>query len=91
MLDVVRHHRTEGEREVTTLGSNMTLRSLWQRGEYTDICSKEELWAGVAEEEAKTRLEEVVQGEEHKVTKVEERVWDKRPDGRVMDRGAKAC
>jgi hypothetical protein len=55
MLDVARHHRTEGEREVTTLGSDMTLRSLWQREKYTDICSKEELWAGVAEEEAKTR------------------------------------
>ena len=42
----------------TTLGWDKTLRSLWQRGEYTDICSKEELWAGVGEEEAKTALEE---------------------------------
>ena len=47
--------------------------------------------AGVAEKEAKTRLEQEVQGGEHTVTKLEERFWDKRPDGIVMDRGVKAC
>ena len=36
------------------------MRSLWQRGEYTDIWSKEELWVAVAEEEATTPLEVVV-------------------------------
>ena len=40
---------------------------------------------------AKTRLEEEVQGWEHKVMKVEERIWDKGPEGMVADRGAKAC
>ena len=47
---------------LTTLGWDKTLRSLWQRGEYTDICSKEELWAGVAE----TAFQEEVKGEENK-------------------------
>ena len=32
-----------------------------------------------------------MQGDEHKVMKVEERLWDERPEGMVMDRGAKAC
>ena len=73
------------------MGWDKTLRSLWQRGEYTDICSKEELWAGVGEEEAKTALEEEVKGEEHKVMKAEERLRDKRPDGMVMGRDAKDC
>ena len=41
---------------------------------YPDICTKEKLRAAVAEEEAKTPLEEEVQGEEHKVMKVEERL-----------------
>ena len=93
MLDVGRHQRTKGKREVTTLGSDKTVGSLWQMGEYTsvDICSKEELWAGRAQEAATTSLEEEMQGKEHKVTKVEERIWDMKPDGMVMDRGAKAC
>ena len=43
MLDVARHQRTQGEREFTTLGSDKTLRSLRQTGEYTNICSMEEL------------------------------------------------
>jgi hypothetical protein len=72
MLVVARHQRTKDERTFATLGSDQTLRSLWQRGEYPEICSKKELWAGVAKVEvakveAKTRLEEAVQGEEHKV------------------------
>jgi hypothetical protein len=29
---------------------------------YPEICSKEDLWAAIAEEEAKTPLEEEVQG-----------------------------
>ena len=42
--------------------------------------------------EAKTRLEEEMRGKEHKVVmKVEERISDKRPEGMVVDRGAKAC
>ena len=40
--------------------------------------------------EAKTRLEEEVRGKEHKVVKLEERIWDKRPEGMVVDRGGKA-
>ena len=36
-------------------------------------------------------MEEEVQVEERKVMKVEERIWDKRPEGTVVDRGAKAC
>ena len=45
-----------------TLGSEKTLSSLWQMKKYTSICSKEELWAVVVEEEAKTPLEQEVHG-----------------------------
>ena len=37
VLDVGRHQRLQGEREFTTLGSDKTLGSRWQRGEYTPI------------------------------------------------------
>ena len=62
MLDVALHQKTKGDRKFTTLGLDKTLRSVWQVGDYTDIHSKEELWAGVAEEEAKTPLKEDVEG-----------------------------
>ena len=32
-----------------------------------------------------------MQWEEHKVIKVAERLWDKRPDGMMIDRGTRAC
>ena len=56
MLDVARHQRTNGDRDFTTLCSDKTLGPVCQRGEYSDVCSKEELWAAEAEEEAKTPL-----------------------------------
>ena len=37
-----RHATTKGDKEFSMLGWDKTLRSLRQRGEYTDICSKEE-------------------------------------------------
>ena len=36
--------------------------SLWEREEFIDMCSKEDLWEAVAEDEAKTPLEVEVQG-----------------------------
>ena len=39
--------------------------SLWEREEYINMCSKEDLWEAVAAEEAKTPLEVEMQESEH--------------------------
>jgi hypothetical protein len=38
--------------------------------EFISICSREELWEAVADEEAKIPSETEVQGEEHKATEL---------------------
>ena len=50
------------------------------------MCSKEDLWKAVAEDEAKTPLEVEVQGAGHKEEDLKQRFWDKRPDGMVLDK-----
>ena len=61
--------------------------SLWEREEYINMCSKEDLWKAVAAEEAKTPLEVGMQGAEHdEEEELKRRFWDKRPDGMVLDK-----
>ena len=91
MLDVTRHQKATSDRELTTLGSEKTLDSLWQMEEFANVCSREELWAAVADEEAKIPLETETQGEEHKAAEHWLRFWDKRPDGMVIDKKEKVC
>ena len=55
------------------------------------MCSMDDLWAAVAEDEAKTPLEMEVRGEEHREEELERRFWDKRPDGMVLDTEEKVC
>lgn len=61
--------------------------------EYTNVCSVQQLWAAVPEEEAKAPKEEQVQGREHRVAKPWQKFWDKRSDGIVtgmaIDEGEK--
>ena len=59
--------------------------------EFASICSREELWEAVADEEAKSPLETKRQGEEHKAAELWRRFWDKRPDGMVIDKKEKVC
>ena len=70
MFDVTRHQRATSDREFTTLRSEKTLDSLWQMEEFASICSREELWKAVADEEAKTPQETGTQGEEHKAAEL---------------------
>ena len=49
------------------------------------MCSKEDLWAAVIEDEAKTTLEMEVRWEEHREEELWRRFWDKRPDGMVLE------
>ena len=72
-----------------TLGSEKTLDSLWQMEEFARICSREQSWEAVADEEANTPLETEMQGEEHKAAELWRRFWDKRPDGMVIDKNEK--
>ena len=51
MFVIARHQKKTGVKDFTTL---VTLGSLWEREEYINMCSKEELWEAVAAEEAKT-------------------------------------
>ena len=55
------------------------------------MCSKEDLWKAVAEDEAKTPWEMEVRGEEHREEELGRRFWDKRPDGMVLDKEEKLC
>ena len=59
--------------------------------ELASICSREELWEAVADEEAKRSLETGTQGEEHKAAELWRRFWDRRPDGMVIDNKEKVC
>ena len=73
------------------MGTEKTLGWLWEREEYSNLCSKEDLWAAVAENEAKTPLQMKVRGEEHRKEGFQRRFWDKQPDGMVLDKEAKVC
>ena len=55
------------------------------------MCSKEDLWAAVAEDEAKTQLEMEMRGAVHREEESWQRFWDKRPDGMVLDKEEKVC
>ena len=65
MFDIARHQKKTCVKDFTTLGTEKTLGSLWEREEYINMCSKEDLWKAVAAEEAKTPLEVGMQGAEH--------------------------
>ena len=64
MFNIARHQKKTIVREFTTLSAKKTLGSLRQMKGYSSICSKEVLWAAVAEDEAITPLETKVQGDE---------------------------
>ena len=92
MFDIARHQKKTSVKDFTTLGTEKTLGSLWEREEYINMCSKEDLWEAVAEEEAKTPLEGEMQGAEHdEEEELKRRFWDKRPDGMVLDKKDKTC
>ena len=91
MFDIARHQKRSSVKEFTTLGTEKTLGSLWEREEYSSMCSKGDLWAAVADDEAKTPQEMEVRGEDHRKEELEWRFWDKRPDGMVFDKEAKVC
>ena len=57
------------------------------------MCSKEDLWKAVAEDEASTPLESgaKVQAAVHREDELKRRFWDKRPDGMVLDKENKVC
>ena len=59
--------------------------------EYTSICSQEELWESVADEEAKPPLKNKVQVEVHRAANQRQRFWEKRPVGMVIDKEEKVC
>ena len=80
MFDIARHQKKTSAKDFATLGTEKTLDSLWEREEYSNMCSKEGLWAAVAEDEAKTPREMEVRGAEHREEELERRFWDKRPD-----------
>ena len=65
MFDIARHQKKTSVKDFTTSGTEKTLGSLWEREEYIDMCSKEELWEAVAADEAETPLEVGMQGAEH--------------------------
>ena len=65
--------------------------SLWEREEYINLCSKEDLRVAVAEDEAKIPLEIEVQGAVHREEELKRRFWDKRPDVMVLDKEDKVC
>ena len=91
MFDIARHQKKTSVKDFTTLGTEKTLGSLWEGEEYINLCSKEDLWADVAEDEAKTPLEMEVQGAVHREEELKRRFWDKRPDGMVFDKEDKVC
>ena len=47
MFVIARHQKKTGVNDFTTL---VTLGPLWEREEYINMCSKEDLWAAVAED-----------------------------------------
>ena len=71
MFDIARHQKKTNARDFTTLGTEKTLGSLWEREEYSNMCSKEDLWAAVAVDEAKTPLETEVRGAVHREEELE--------------------
>ena len=91
MFDIARQQEKSSVKEFTTLGTEKTLGSFWEREEYSSMCSKGDLWAAVADDEANTPLETEVLGEEHRREELERRFWDKRPDGMVLDKEEKVC
>ena len=64
-----------------------------EREEYINMCSKEDLWRAVAEDEANTPLElgAKVQAAVHREDELKRRFWDKRPDGMVLGKENKIC
>jgi len=86
MFDIARHQKKTSVKDFTTLGTEKTLGSLWEREEYINMCSKEDLWKAVTAEGANTPLEGDMQGAEHdEEEELKRRFWDKRPDGMVLD------
>ena len=87
MFDIARHQKKTSVKDFTTLGTEKTLGSFWEREEYINMCIKEELWEVVAAEEAKTPFEVGMQGAEHdEEEELKRKFWDKRPDGMVLDK-----
>ena len=93
MFDIARHQKKTSVKDPTTLGTEKTLGSLWEREEYINMCSKEDLWAAVAEDKAKTPLEMETEVQEvaHREDELKRRFWDKRSDGMVLDKENKVC
>ena len=91
MFDIARHQKKKSAKDFMTLGTEKTLGSLWEREGYSDMCSKGDLWAAVAEDEAKTPLEMEVRGAEHREEELWRRFWGKRSDGMVFDEEEKVC
>ena len=93
MFDIARHQKKKSDKDFTTLGTEKSLSSLWEREEYINMCSKEDLWRAVAEDEANTPLESgaKVQAAVHREDELKRRFWDKRPDGMVLDKENKIC
>ena len=93
MFDIARHQKKKSDKDFTTLGTEKSLSSLWEREEYINMCSKEDLWRAVAEDEANTPLESgaMVQAAVHREDELKRRFWDKRPDGMVLDKENKIC
>ena len=55
MSDIAGHQKKTSVKDFMTLGTEKTWGSLWQMEEYNNICSKEDLWAAVAELHPKHR------------------------------------
>ena len=74
-----------------TMEAEQTLRTLWSTSGCEAICSKDQLWTAAKEEERSAQLTEDTEADQATDNELQERFWNKRPDGVVLDHEQKIC
>ena len=91
MEDIEKHGEQGRTMKFVTTEAEQTLRTLWSTSGCEVICSKDQLWAAAKEEERSAQSMENAEADQVTDDELQERFWNKRPDGVVLDYEQKIC
>ena len=91
MEDIEKHGEQGRTMKFVTTEAEQTLRTLWSTSGCEVICSKDQLWAAAKEEERSAQSMENAEADQVTDDELQERFWNKRPDGVVLDHEQKIC
>ena len=91
MEDIEKHGEQGRTMKFVTMEAEQTLRTLWSMSGCEAICSKDQLWAAAKEEERSAQSMENAEADQVTDDELQERFWNKRPDGVVLDHEQKIC